>query len=481
MIAPSTIRSSLAVLAATAPLLAQTWFDLDASRPREQLLQSSKSLTLTEVGTVVDSTTHLVLGKGYYEVLDFTQPSAEPWYISARFRLDQYGDAESWYISSMASTATWPNSDDMTLETQGFELRIGGGRFYPQMDVNSLVSEDSRNGAYDYFTADRNALYSTCLLEIVTGTNDPVVEWAESYSSRCVERGVWHHVAAGWDGKRHVLFMDGQDVLDTNRVIGKGYAPKLESLAQLYFGHRRRSYRDNRYFHGAVQSIRMVSGVLDSDLAAKLYRQAFPAVQGTCDAVPVVDYPLTFQFAFADEMARMSLVPSPKCAEGETADLQLHPGDSIDVMAVSADGSGGVLGILTVPKLEFPLASFVRTTTDTQTVRLKARLRRNATAVAGRAMVVESVPWNDDRPIVITGKALGVRERASRSVPARLLGATSAVFPVASGLVARNPAGREIALGTSSRRADGAWDLSVLPRGFWVVSGGGASLRFVRF
>lgn len=474
-------KFSLAVLVATAPLSAQTWFDLDATRPREELVQGTKALTLTKVGTIVDSTTHLVLGKGYYEILNFPQPSAEPWYISTRFRLDEYGDAESWYISSLAGTVTWPNSEDMTLPSQGFELRIGGGRFYPQIANNSLVSQASRNGADDYFTAERNALYSTCLLEIVTGTNESAVEWAESFSSRCVERGVWHHVAAGWDGKRRVLFLDGQDVLDTNRIIGKNAAPKMDSPAQLYVGHRRRSSYDHRYFHGAVQSLKMVSGVLDSDLASRLYRQAFPAVQGTCDAVPAIDYPLTFQFAFSDETARMSLVPSPKCAEGQAADLQLHPGDSIEVMAVSADGSGGLLGLLTVSTLQFPLASFVRTTSDPQTVRLKARLRRKATAVAGRAMVVDSLPWNDDRPIVITGKALGVRERASRSAPARLIGATSAIFPVTSGLVARNPAGREIALGSASRRADGAWDLSALPRGFWVVSGGGATLRFVRF
>lgn len=456
---------------------AQTWLDLDASRSRDSLVLASSPLKVTQVGSVQDSTSHLVFGKGYYELLGFPVPTSGPWYVQTRFRLDDYGDSESWHIASIAGTATWPYMDEGDLPIQGFELRVGGGRFYPQIANNDLVSRESQLGARDYFTDTRNALYSTCLLELVTGTRDASVTWSEAYSSRCVDKGVWHHVAAGWDGKRMVLFLDGRNVLDTNRMIGKGLAPRLDSPAQLYVGHRRRAQYDHRYFHGAVQSLRMVSGVLDSSLADRLHRQTMPAVKGTCAAVPVVDYPLTFQFAFANEIARMSLARSPRCSEGEQADLRLHPGDSIDVMAVAADGSGRQLGVTTVGSLEFPLERFASGSSDTIAVRLKVRLRR--AAVAGRAATATVPEWNDNRPMVITGKALGVRQHMIRGTPARLLPGHRADFPGVARLRARDVDGRRIELGVDAKSGT-VWDLSSLPRGVWILSGGGAQLRYVR-
>lgn len=457
---------------------AQTWLDFDASRSRDSLVLAPSPLEVTQVGDVQDSTSHLVFGEGYYEVLGLPVPTNGPWYVQTRFRLDDYGDSESWHIASIAGTATWPYMDEGDLPTQGFELRVGGGRFYPQIADNDLVSRESQLGARDYFTDMRNALYSTCLLELVTGTRDASITWSEAYSSRCVDKGVWHHVAAGWDGKRMVLFLDGRNVLDTNRMIGKGLAPRLDSPAQLYMGHRRRAQYDHRYFHGAVQSLRMVSGVLDSSLADRLHRQMFPAVQGTCAAVPVVDYPLTFQFAFANEIARMSLARSPKCAEGEDADLRLHPGDSIDVMAVAADGSGQQLGLATVGSLEFPLSKLrIEVGDSSLALRLKVRLRRSP--VAGRAAAATVPEWNDNRPMVITGKALGARQAMIRGTSARLLPGHRADFPGVARLRARDVEGRRIELGLDAKSGT-VWDLSSLPRGVWILSGGDAQLRYVR-
>lgn len=472
---------AIATFLAMGTVSAQTWFDLDASRSRDSLVLAPSPLEVTQVGTVQDSSSHLVFGKGYYEILGFPMPTSGPWYVQTRLRLDSFGDSESWHIASIAGTATWPNMDEDDLPIQGFELRVGGGRFYPQIANRGIVSQESQLGARDYFTDMRNALYSTCLLELVAGTGDPSTAWSEAYSSRCIEQGVWHHVAAGWDGKRMVLFLDGRNVLDTNRMIGKGLAPRLDSPAQLYVGHRRRADYDHRYFHGAVQSLRMVSGVLDSALADRLHRQAMPVVKGTCAAVPVVDYPLTFQFAFANEIARMSLTRSPKCSDGEQADLQLHPGDSIEVMAVVADGSGLQLGVTTVGSLEFPLGRFAPGSSDTIAVRLKARLRRNTATVAGRrsAVAADSVEWNDNRPMVITGKALGVRQMAIRGTSARLLPGHRADFPGATRLRAHDVEGRTFELGEDAR-SGAVWDLSSLPKGMWILSGADAQLRYIR-
>lgn len=455
---------------------AQSWFDLDVTRGRDSLLRGAKP---SFTRGVVDSGTHLVfrsVDSSYYEFAGFRQPRTEPWYVVARVRLDAFGAQESWYISSFLNTTTWSSTGQ---DAQGFELRVGGGRFYPQIASGS-VAERNALAARDYFTSDRNAAYSTCLLELVQATNNPQI-WKETFSTRCLEKGVWHQIAAGWDGRRQTLFIDGSDVLDTNRLIGDSLAPVLDSAANLYVGRRRPDSHDFRLLNGAVQSIRMVSGVLDSATAASLYRSGQPAVQGSCDAVPVVEYPLTFQYAFTDESARLSLARSPRCAEGEIADATLHPGDSIDVMAVSADSKGQFLAQTTVGSLEFPLSQLgVAVTDSSKTIRLKVRLRR--APAAGRSASVATTPeWNDDRPLVLGAAPVSVgRDRRRLGAPRQIDGHWASV-PGAESLTALDPDGRRVVLDASRRRADGAWDLSILPRGLWIVTGGVAPLRFARF
>jgi hypothetical protein len=255
----------------------------------------------------------------------------------------------------------------------------------------------------------------------------------------------------------------------------------LDSTADLYVGHRRRASYDMRNFHGAVQSIRMVSGVLDSAVAASLYRSSQPLVQGTCDAIPVVESPLTFQYAFNNETARLSLVRSPRCAPGEIADAALHAGDSIDVMAVSADSKGQFLAQITVGSLEFPLSRLAISVEDSsRSIRLKVRLRR-APKAARAASSTSGPEWSDDRPVVLGAAPVSTRRNRSRGPAPRQIDGHSAYVPGARVLTALDTEGRRVTLDAARHRADGAWDLSPLHRGLWIVTGGAVPLRFARF
>jgi len=471
----------LAALSLPAIATDSTWLDLGLGRSRDSLALATGVLKVIPLDVVTDSVDHLVLGKGALQIPSFRQPTG-PWYAVVRFRVDSYGDLESWNISSLLNTTSWPYSEDETLPLQGFELRLGGGRFYPQMQRNAKVSDAEYVAGLTYFTQDRNASLSSCLLSLVQATRDPVVNWKESFSDRCVEPGVWHQVAAGWDGRTQLLFLDGVQILDRDRVLGEGLAPRLDSTADLFIGLRRVTTYDLRHFHGAIQSAIIRSGILDSALAATLYRTTQPAVSGSCAAIPVIDYPLTLQLVLPTDSVQISLAPSPKCAPGEVADLSFHPGDALDVLALTPDEQGKVLGSARVGSLRFPISALGIQMDSSQGFRLKARISRKTNSVAGRIMASsDSAAWGGDRPMVVVSGVLAVGERARRDGRAILLGDDRARFPGAHELVARSADGRQFHLATPARIQDDTWDLSRLPRGFWILSGAGQSLPFARF
>ncbi len=101
----------VAALGASAESASDTvWFDLDATRARDSLLSMEGAFAKAALGEhVTDSATHLKFaGRGGFQIPSWTPPSGA-WYVVARLRMDSYGDQDSWFISDILNSATWPD------------------------------------------------------------------------------------------------------------------------------------------------------------------------------------------------------------------------------------------------------------------------------------------------------------------------------------------------------------------------------------
>lgn len=457
--------------ASLAPALDTTWIDLEAGRSRESLATTSVPGWIPKVvGSLTDSGTHLLLGAEGIRIDGFRQPQG-PWHLFARIRPDAYGTQASWYLENLASTSTWPNMDNNYQgQIQGLDVRLGGGRFYPQARRDPRVSDAEWQATLDYFDHNRNASLSRCLLGFAIATTDPVVNWKEVYSNRCLQAGVWQDLAIGWDGKRISMYLDGVEVSDTNRLIGTGLVPRLDPTTNLFLGIRGNATYDLRRFTGAMQNLRIRSGVLDSALAVRLHLEASKIVTGTCRAVPEIVEPKTLHLVAATANIVLRLQPAPDCQPGLVPDLVLRPGDSLDLMAISLDQSQRRLGGVRIGSLSTSVASLGMRSDSATPFRLKARLVRAIPSgiVAARTSVLEESPWNDDRPMVLVAGSSKATPRRADGTGIRMVHPDQVLFPGASSLRAVSLDGAVVPL-PALDRANGLFDVSRLPRGLWIL------------
>lgn len=442
--------------------------DLDATRSRDSLLLVGGAKTEVSLGTTVsDSSTHLKFaGKGGFQLPAWTTPTGA-WYVVARVRMDVYGDQDSWFISDILNSSTWPDGNsDPTI--QGFQFRTGGSGLYPVAGRNPAISDQVWQTTLDAFDHAYQAKMSQCLAGFSIASTDSKVNWIMSNSDRCLPLGRWVHFAASWDGSRQHLFLDGVEATDTLRQLGQGLQPRLDGKMPLAFGMRGAKVVDQfQFFQGGLQSVRIVEGLLDSAKALALYQADMKPVLGTCQPIPAIVSPEVSQAAVAADRVVIRLAPAPSCLPGLVPDLVLHPGDSLDVLAVSVDGKGTRLASVRTGSLEFPLEKLGLETKTVVPFLLKARLVR--APVAARSAAVEPV-WGMERPMSLAagGSTRAVRKPSASDL--RFLSGSRLQAPGVSRLVARRADGRRIVL--SRAPADGIWDLSILPSGVWWISAG---------
>ncbi|MCB9497456.1 MAG: hypothetical protein H6686_11275 [Fibrobacteria bacterium] len=454
----------------------EIWFDLDASRPRESLVMyRGQPTTLSMDPSVVDSGTHLVFaGSGGLDLASYTPPEGR-WSTSAYLRLDQYGIESSWYIADFLATATWPDGAAQPT-IQGFQFRTGGSGQYPLLPRNPGITDAEWVMVLDAFDHARQAKASACLLGLSQGTTDSVVTWVQSNSDRCVPRGQWVHVAAGWYEGRQRLYLDGIEVTDTLRQLGKGYTPRELSGYPLSVGKRApKPPNQSQFFRGAIQKLQIRLGDLDPAKALEVYQQERKPVAGSCKAVPTILRPSVLDVASSDDLVVLRLDPGPSCVPGLEPDRQLGEGDSLDVMALSEDGSS-VLGLVRVGTLSFPLSDLGLAPDQIQVVRLKARLVRKAPVVAGRVAAHED-EWAMIRPFILVGRSVSV-DRAGSGKNFQLLGRDGLSAPGSEQVWAVSAQGGRVLL--PIREVGSTWDLSKLGRGIWMVTDGRRSIRICR-
>lgn len=455
--------------------------DVLASRSRDSLIvHRGKVVGSVYKSGVVDSNTHFVFQNGGMEIPSYTPPTG-PWYAVATLRMDAYGDQSSWHISNFLATATWPDGFSNP-PIQGFQFRTGGSGLYPAMPRDPKVSDLDYKNSLDVLDREMQAQVSRCLLGFSQASTDPNSNWIQSNSDRCLPLGEWVHFAAGWDGTRQRLFLNGLEVTDTLRQLGKGLQPRANPGVPLTVGMRGSSVMDQfQFFHGALQSARIHAGILDSAKAVDIYHADNPVLSGTCKASVSIVLPCVAAAVFKTDSVTLKLKPSASCRKGMVADLVFRDGDSIDVVAISLDESRRTVGSARVGSLSFPLSVLGIPDAKATPFVLKSRLVRAplvAVPYAARSMA-EADPSSDmERPMVLIARSSATQPRAPSG---------SAVW--VSSRVLRLPEGaRPVAVradGTTLELADqlepGVWDLSALPRGIWWIKAGSSTVVFSRF
>lgn len=470
-----------------APLLAagllaadpSRWLDFDVSRPRDSLvLLQGKVAAVQPVSTVYDSLSHLGFGQGSLKIKGFVPPTGS-WHVVSVFRLRAYGDTNSWFHSSLINTSTWPIR---VLETndpiQGFQFRTGGGPVYSPYRLGSSQSDSDFTKSLTPDDHLSNSSLSRCLLSWAMATTDPSIYWTQISSDRCVEIGRWHVAVTSWDGSLFSLFLDGKSVLDTLRVIGKGLPIRMDRGFDVYIGSRGDNPYDPQLLFGSMSSLSIRPGALDEAGAVRLYRELLPASEAPCEVLPVIQTPLAMQIVEPGDSVRVRLEPSAGCAAGAGQVLALGPGDSVEVLALTPDDRGRVLGGHRSAQLSFPIENLRLSPLADNGMRLKARLLKAPSPVAARALSSES--WGPERPMrPQLADRNGVAHRAR---PSGFLwtGRDRLLVPGATSLKALRPDG-------SSRRVQalpggrGEFDLASLPKGAWILSAPGATIPFAKF
>lgn len=454
------------------------WFDLDATRPCDSLLTIQGAAASAVLGDfVTDSVTHLKFaGRGGFQIPSWTPPSGA-WYVVARLRMDAYGDKDSWFISDILNSATWPDSYTNPM-IQGFQFRTGGSGLFPVSPRNPALSDEEWQSTLDAFDHAYQAQMSQCLAGFSMASTDSVVNWIQSNSDRCLPLGRWVHLVASWDGKRQHLYLDGVEVTDTLRQLGQGLAPRMDKGMPLAIGMRGAAASGQlQLFQGGMQSVRILKGSLDSAKALALYQADMKPVVGSCQAVPVIVRPEVAQIVVAKDVVTIRLVASSSCKPGLLPDLVLHPGDSLDVLAVSVDGKRTRIASARVGSLSFPIEALGMESRDVVPFVLKVRIVR--APVAGRVGAATETAWEMERPMTYAAGGLTRAARGASVEAVRLLPGARLQAPGVRQLVARNADGRRIVL--SRAPSDGIWDLSILPRGMWWIRAGGHVVALPRF
>lgn len=461
--------SALAIVSAGVAAEDPVVLEVSATRPRDSLVvQRGATVDDATWMGIQDSGTHLVFRNGGIQIPSYAAPRG-PWYAVARLRMDAYGDQSSWFCSVVFSTATWP--DHYTNPPiQGFQFRTGGSGLYPALPRDPKVSDAAYTKALGVLDREMQAKLSRCLLGFSQATTDPVNNWIMSNSSRCLPLGEWVHFAAGWDGVRQRIFLNGEDVTDTLRQLGKGLVPRQDPGVPIALGTRGATAQDQfQFFHGALQYARIHVGVLDSAKARALHAVGRPQLNGSCRAAASIVRPLVAAATYSSDTVVVALGPSTSCQAGMVADLVFHPGDSLDVLAVSLDESPRILGLARVGSLSFPLSVLGLPPEESTPFVLKTRLLRSSvppSPVASRALSTIEPAWDMERPMVLIGPSTEIGPGFSPS-SATWVSSRRLRLPLGSRPVAVR------ADGTCQRLAapvePGVWDLSSLPRGIWWI------------
>lgn len=423
---------------------------------------------------------------GYLSIPAFAQPQG-PFSIETRFLIDEYAPESSRFISDIFNTATWDNTIP-----QGISLRVGGGYLYPALPYGAYANSSLYQESYGWYSQVGRASLSRCVAELAIGTGTG--SWKEVYSDRCVERGVWHHLVATFDGDEMRLFLDGHDAVDGWRTQGEALAPRIDPVATAFVGARTSGTWDSRHLDGQIDYVRIVDSAMSLREIRERYKQTLPEQDRTCKRTIHIVSPAPGEMVDGKTKLKLELVGSGSCSDPVLAiDTTFEVGDGFEIQwSNNPDFTEQVQTVvISTPELEFGQLQPAGELPCRNGCYMRARPQKagseatvqSLAPVAGRvAAAVETDAWSHGRPMIASASGLALSASpAVRSGLRRVAPGSWFVEGASAPPRAFLPSGREIPV--QAKRLDSGWEVrlqSGVAAGLILIRSGERTLSVIR-
>lgn len=223
---------------------------LDISAEKTDYLNASGVSVANDISIELAPVPCFNLGKsGVINLSQVTIP-AKQFTIECKFLMEDYSMSNP-YISDIFSA--------FTLETEGVDMRVGGGYLYP------LKCADVYNNYQDFVLPTSNekeirSSISRAIGEFAIGVGKNV--WKETFTDRCIERNTWTHMVATWDGFSMQIYLNGYNATDNLRTVGRDLPVFIKSSRAVTIGAQ--DTYGTRHFNGKIGYVRMYDTALSS-------------------------------------------------------------------------------------------------------------------------------------------------------------------------------------------------------------------------
>src|SRR5512133_1230813 len=180
--------------------------------------------------------------------------------IESKFFLKDYSMSNP-YISDIFSA--------YTLETEGVDMRVGGGYMYP------LKCADVFSNYQEFVLPTSNekeirSSISRAVGEFALGVGENV--WKETFTDRCIERNTWTHMVATWDGFSMQVYLNGYNATDNLRTVGRDLPVFISPSRPVTIGAE--NNYGSRHFNGNISYVKLYDTALSSKEIFDKYRES---------------------------------------------------------------------------------------------------------------------------------------------------------------------------------------------------------------
>lgn len=185
---------------------------------------------------------------------------AKQFTIECKFFLKEYS-MNNPYISDIFSA--------YTLETEGVDMRVGGGYMYP------LKCADVFNNYQEFVLPTSNekeirSSISRAVGEFALGVGKNI--WKETFTDRCIERNTWTHMVATWDGFSMQVYLNGYNATDNLRTVGHELPVYIKSSRPVIIGAE--NNYGSRHFNGNISYVKLYDTALSSKEIFDKYKES---------------------------------------------------------------------------------------------------------------------------------------------------------------------------------------------------------------
>jgi hypothetical protein len=257
MIIRRTLVTFLSTLIAFCNLYASTILDI-STKTIDSLKKEGASLA----NDIAIDTPQQCFNLGVSGVINLSQVAipTKQFTIECKFFLKDYS-MNNPYISDIFSA--------YTLETEGVDMRVGGGYMYP------LKCADVFNNYQEFVLPASNekeirSSISRSVGEFALGVGKNI--WKETFTDRCIERNTWTHMVATWDGFSMQVYLNGYNATDNLRTVGRELPVYIKPSRPVIVGAE--NNYGSRHFNGKISYVKLYDTALSSKEIFDKYKES---------------------------------------------------------------------------------------------------------------------------------------------------------------------------------------------------------------